>query len=100
MWTEALAAASGVAVVVIPLLFEVGVEKQFDSVVVTGCSHATQVARLTAKGLTPAQAEARIRAQLPVMLKMDRGNFVIWNDGGRGPLAAQAGMIWDQFKEK
>jgi dephospho-CoA kinase len=103
-WTEELAAAENagqcrVAVVAIPLLFEVGAENEFDWTVVVGCSEPTQLDRLAAKGLTETQARARIAAQLPTQLKMDRGNFVIWNDGSRSVLDRQAGMIWSKIKE-
>ena len=86
-------------VVMIPLLYEVGAEKEFDAVVVVGCSEATQLARLAAKGLTEPQARARIAAQWPVAQKMDRGDFVIWNDGSRAILARQAEVIWSKLKE-
>ncbi len=98
-WQRELAAATGIVVVVIPLLFEVGAEKEFDCVVVVGCSETTQLARLVAKGLTETQARARIRAQLPLPAKMYRGNFVIWNDGSRAVLHQQAELIWTKIKE-
>jgi len=99
-WQQALAAATTTTVAVIPLLFEVGAEKEFDWVVVVGCSAATQLARLVAKGLTAAQAQARIQAQLPVPTKMDRGDFVIWNDGSLAVLQQQAEMLWTKIKER
>ena len=98
-WQRELAAATGIVLVVIPLLFEVGAEKEFDCVVVVGCSEATQLARLAAKGLPVAQARSRIQAQLPLPMKMDRGNFVIWNDGSRAVLHRQAEQIWKKIKE-
>ena len=99
-WQQALAAATTTTVAVIPLLFEVGAEKEFDWVVVVGCSAATQLARLVAKGLTVAQAQQRIQAQLPVSTKMDRGDFVIWNDGSLAVLQQQAEMLWTKIKER
>jgi dephospho-CoA kinase len=98
-WTQALAGATGVAVVVIPLLFEVGAETEFETVVVVGCSETSQLTRLTAKGLTEAQARARIQSQWPLQQKMDRGQFVIWNDGSRPVLHRQAEIIWNKLKE-
>ncbi len=98
-WQRGLAATTGIAVVGIPLLFEVGAEKEFDCVVVVGCSETTQLARLAVNGLTEAQARARIRAQLPLPVKMDRGDFVIWNDGSRAVLHRQAEIIWTKIKE-
>ena len=99
-WKRELAAATGIVAVVIPLLFEVGAETEFDCVVVVGCRELTQLARLTAKGLTEAQARARIRAQLPVQEKMDRADFVIWNDGSRAGLDRQAEIVWTKIKER
>lgn len=103
MWTAALAdlAAAGqpVAVVAVPLLYEVGAEKDFDYVVVVGASEPTQLARLAAKGLDETQARARIRAQWPLQTKLDRADFVIWNDGTLAVLHQQADCIWQTIKE-
>ena len=104
MWTDTLAqwerqGEAVVAVVTIPLLYEVGAENQFDCIVAVGCSEQTQMARLAAKGLTPRQAQARIRAQWPMQKKMDEADFVIWNDGSLRVLAEQADIIWATIKE-
>jgi len=104
MWTEQLeqlerAGQTAVAVAAIPLLYEVGAESQFDWVVAVGCSEPTQLARLAAKGMTAAHAQARIRSQWPLQMKMDRADFVIWNDGQLEWLHQQAGVIWEKIKE-
>lgn len=100
MWAQELAALADtveIAVVGIPLLFEVGVEKEFDCTVAVGCSEPTQLARLRANGLDEAHARARIRAQMPVQQKMDRADYAIWNDGSRAVLTRQAEKIWDKI---
>jgi dephospho-CoA kinase len=51
------------------------------------------------KGLSEAQARARISAQWPLPTKMDRADFVIWNDGLPEVLHEQAGIIWATIKE-
>jgi len=104
MWMEALAqlereGRAAVAVVVIPLLYEVGVENQFDCVVAVGCSEQTQLARLAAKELTETQARARIVAQWPMQRKIDKADFVVWNDGSLRVFAEQADIIWANIKE-
>ena len=104
LWQAALAqlAAGGqtaLAVVAIPLLYETGAEQEFDVVVAVGCSAATQLARLTARGLSADQAGARLRAQWPVPAKLDRAHFVIWNDGLPVVLAEQADLVWATLKE-
>ena len=70
------------AVVVIPLLFETQAEASFDAVVCVACSAATQRERLSARGWTIPQIELRNAAQLPVVDKMLRSNYVIWTEGG------------------
>lgn len=90
---------TAVGVVSIPLLYEVGEETQFDCVVTVACSEQTQIARLTSNGLSRAQARARIRAQWPLPTKMDRADFVIWNDGSFRTLSEQAEIIWATIKE-
>jgi len=88
-----------IAVVAIPLLYEVAAESQFDCIVVVGCSEPTQLARLTRKGLSEAGARARIRAQWPLQMKMNQADFVIWNDGQLAILHQQAETIWSNIKE-
>jgi len=104
MWTEDVEklereGTAKVAIVAIPLLYEVAAEAQFDCVVVVGCSEPTQLARLARKGLSKVQARARIRAQWPLQMKMDRADFVIWNDGLLEVLHQQAETIWANIKE-
>jgi dephospho-CoA kinase len=57
------------------------------------------LARLTANGLSEEQARARISAQWPMQKKMDRADFVIWNDSTRRTLSEQADIIWAIIKE-
>jgi dephospho-CoA kinase len=69
-------------VVVIPLLFETGAEKNFESVICIACTPERQSARLRARGWTAKQVAGRLSAQWPIDTKMDRSQFVIWNDAG------------------
>lgn len=65
-----------------PLLVESGRHRDFDGLIVVTASEATQIARVRARnGLSQAQAEARIRAQLPTADKVRLASFVIDNDG-------------------
>ena len=68
-------------VVVIPLLFETSAENNFDKIICVACSPAAQRERLAARGWSPAQAQPRIAAQLPVEQKMVRSHFVVWTEG-------------------
>lgn len=79
---ERLAAAGErVAAVVIPLLFETGVESRFDAVWCVACPEREQLARLAARGWSEEDARRRIAAQWPVAEKIRRASRVIWTDG-------------------
>jgi dephospho-CoA kinase len=67
-------------VVVIPLLFETGAEKELDRIVCLACTAATQRERLRARGWNDAQIEGRIRAQWPTEKKIALAHFVIWSE--------------------
>jgi dephospho-CoA kinase len=80
-------------VVVIPLLFETGAEKEFDVIVCTTCSAASQRRRLEARGWSTTQIEQRIAAQWPAQKKMDLSRFIIWTEPPLEIHAAQVGKI-------
>jgi dephospho-CoA kinase len=75
------AAGRRAAVVVIPLLFETEAAADFDAIVCAVCTRVSQRERLAARGWTPSEAEARLRAQWPVERKLARSDFVIWTEG-------------------
>ena len=93
-----LAGWRGVVVVVIPLLYEVAVQDRFGTVIVVACTEATQRARLQERGLNATQADARIRAQMPMAAKMDQADFVVWNEGSPALLEQQIARIWKQLE--
>ena len=66
----------------IPLLYETDSEKLFDAVLLVTCSRPTQVRRLKARNnWSDAEVEARLLAQLPLLEKEKRADFVIVNEG-------------------
>jgi len=78
----------------IPLLYETGGETLCDSVVVVACSTSVQFDRLVARTqLDRSAAEQMIRSQMPLAEKIRRADHVVWNNGARGVLAAQAGLL-------
>lgn len=85
--------ATPVAAVAIPLLYETKAEAEFDSVICTACSPATQHARLQARGWPSEQIHQRILAQWPVEEKIAQANFVIWTEGPVEIHAAQLERI-------
>ena len=84
----------------IPLLYETGGESLCDRVVVVACAPSLQLERLMARtGLPKAEAQQMIDAQMPLSEKISRADHVVWNNGGRDVLAAQARLLVE-FWEK
>ncbi len=74
-----------------PLLFEIGLDRSLDCVVVVWAPPDVQRARLAARdGLAPAEADARLAAQLPIDVKAARADFVVENVGAIAALGAKA----------
>lgn len=67
----------------IPLLFEAGYERYFDTVVAVSCSKKTALHRLQHRGFSRAVAVKRMNAQFPLTWKKKKADFVINNDNGR-----------------
>lgn len=89
--------AKPVAVVVIPLLFETGAEKELDGTICVACSTASQRERLQARGWSPAEIEARLQAQWPIQKKMDLSSYVVWSEGGIAILDAQLARLFSTY---
>jgi dephospho-CoA kinase len=62
----------------VPLLFEAGVNKRVDTIIVVAADRETQIRRLmTRNGLTRAEALRRIRTQMPLHQKRRRAHYVL-----------------------
>ena len=82
-----------VGVVVIPLLFEVGVQDSFDAVLCVASTASTQRSRLRGRNWSDAQIAARIAAQMDIAQKMDLADHVLWNEGTPDQLGEQLNGI-------
>ena len=78
-----------VGVVVIPLLFEVGLQDSFDAVLCVASTASTQRSRLRGRNWSDAQIAARIAAQMDIAQKMDLADHVLWNEGTPDQLGEQ-----------
>jgi dephospho-CoA kinase len=88
------AAGAGIAFYDVPLLFEAGREGDVDLTVVVWAPREVQLARLAARdGLSRAEAEARVAAQLPIDEKAARADVVVSNEGPAAELDARAGAL-------
>ena len=88
------------AIADVPLLFETGREKEFDSVVVVFCPREMQLQRLIERNrLSKEDAERRLNAQLPIDQKVKKASFVINNTGTFDELNAQVDALIASLKE-
>jgi dephospho-CoA kinase len=82
-----------VGVVVIPLLFEVEVQEQFDVVLCVACSASTQRERLRQREWDDEQITVRIAAQMDIAEKMKLADLVLWSEGDVDVLSKQINRI-------
>lgn len=85
------------------LIFEAGVEKQFDVIVVVAASEKTIVKRLMKRdGITKDDILNRIRSQMPLADKIKRADFVIHNVGSLDELNHKVKrlIIWLNNQER
>ena len=83
-----------VGVVVIPLLFEVEAQDQFDVVLCVACSANTQRERLRQRKWDEEQIAARIASQMDIAEKMKLADHVLWSEGDVDVLSDQINRIF------
>jgi dephospho-CoA kinase len=77
------------AAVIIPLLYEVGRDRDFPLAVCVACSPASQLERLKQRGWSGTEISRRLAAQLPTEEKVKRAQAVIWTEGALANHAEQ-----------
>lgn len=84
-----------VVVVMVPLLYEAGMEGFFRQVWVVTCSEEKELERLMRRdGLSEEEARQRIAAQMPLAEKAARADVVIRNDGDLQETRRQVEAAW------
>ena len=79
----------------VPLLFEVGIDKRVDKIIVVTADQETQIARLKKRnGLSRAEALRRIRSQMPLAKKIQRTDHVLHGTLSRTSLRRQVGRLF------
>ena len=101
-WLDTVPAAGTVfRLAVIPLLFEAHWDGDFDIICCVRSARATQVARMMdTRGYTREEAEARLKAQMPVEEKAAKSHYVIDNDGSAEELKAKVAEFVNWLKER
>jgi dephospho-CoA kinase len=97
-WFAALDARQPFAIADIPLLYETGLERDFDEVVVTACSEDTQLRRVMRRdSITEQEARQRLAAQLPTAEKVRRADHVIHTDGSFEETNQQVRRVYEEL---
>ncbi len=97
------ARSAGATIVVcdIPLLFETGLDRAFDCIVLVDAPEEIRRERLmTHRALSRAEADRMIAAQLPVEPKRARATYVIDNAGSIAALHAAVDALWRTLQER
>jgi len=89
VWLAQRGPAETAAAAVIPLLYEIGDEVNWDRVVCVAAPEAEQLRRLADRGLIGDEARRRLASQWPQVRKTERADFVIYNGGSRELLRQQ-----------
>ena len=91
-------AAQPFAIADIPLLYEVGLDKEYDAVIVTSCAPGTQVKRIMARdNLDAAEVQGRLDAQLPIAEKVKRATYVVDTSGTLVQTNAQVHKLYREL---
>ena len=83
----------------VPLLVETGAWEPYDLVLVVEAEPATRVSRLVRRGLTEADARARIAVQATDEQRRAVADVVLDNSGSQEDLAAQVARFWTERVE-
>ena len=85
----------------IPLLFETGMEKMVDLVLLVYLPREKQIARLVERnGLSRDEAEMRIASQMPIDDKKLRADIVVSNEGTWEETQAALDGIWQELTRR
>ncbi|MCK5850811.1 MAG: dephospho-CoA kinase [Kiritimatiellae bacterium] len=88
------------AAVIIPLLHEGGYAVGWDHIVCVSAYEAAQIQRLKERRLDESDAMVRIRAQIDVAEKVERSEFVVFNNGSKEIAREQVKRIMVNILEK
>lgn len=84
----------------VPLLFEAGLDKVCDHIIVVYASPKVQIARIQKRShWTKYEILKRMKAQMPIEKKIARADFVIDNQGNINQTKKGVEKIWQELKK-
>jgi dephospho-CoA kinase len=94
---DAFARDAPIVIVDVPLLFETGRDDMFEGTLLVHATPEVQLQRICARdGLSAADAQRRLDAQLPIESKRARATWVIENRGDPADTERQVAAWWDE----
>jgi len=96
---EAEAREDRIVIAVVPLLFETGMEDEFDVVLLVDAPLESRIQRLVdGRGLAAEEARAIAAAQMPAEQKRARAHLVLDNDSDMTVLERRAWEVWKELE--
>lgn len=87
-----------VVVVEVPLLFELGMEKQFDLIFVVSADRKLRAERLIDRdNVSCREAEKLLNVQMPDKKKVERGGVVLSNNGSKEQLIRSVDQLYEKY---
>jgi dephospho-CoA kinase len=97
---EARARGDVALVAAIPLLFEVGLEREYDRVILVDAPEDVRLSRLVRRrAISEAEARRMMAAQMPAASKRPRADIVIDNDADLKALRRSVERAWNELTE-
>jgi dephospho-CoA kinase len=97
---EARARGDVAVVAAIPLLFEVGLEREYDRVILVDAPEDVRLSRLVRRrAISEAEARRMMAAQMPAASKRPRADIVIDNDADLKALRRSVERAWNELTE-
>jgi dephospho-CoA kinase len=78
----------------VPLLVELGMQDAYDLVVVVDAPDEVRLARLVARGLSEADARARMASQATRKQRLAVADIILDNSGDLDDLSRQVDSVW------
>lgn len=83
----------------VPLLFEAGIDKRVDKIIVVTADQETQITRLRKRNtLSRTEALRRIRSQMPLAMKRLRADYVLDGTKHRQSLSRDVSRLFEDFR--
>src|SRR6185437_4123584 len=83
----------------VPLLFEAGIDKRVDKIIVVTADQETQITRLRKRNtLSRTEALRRIRIQMPLAMKRLRADYVLDGTKHRQSLSRDVSRLFEDFR--